>query len=412
MKNSLKTNVIWMFIGNSLYAFMQWIQLSIIAKLCSPIVLGSYTLALAITAPIFLFLSFQLRSLIVTDSKKEWNFSSYFMLRFISLGIGVIFIIGYILIRESEFKILFLIAVLKIVEGFAEIFNAQQQLMEKMHNVAKSLILKGISATTAIFIGVFFFKSLPIGLAIAIFLNLFVLYYNDYLNCKRLYEKESLFNFRNLRLKSLFIKSLPLGIVMCIISLNTNISKYMTEYFLGTEKQGIYSTIAYCLVLGNFVNAAVGQSFSPRMSRYYAENKTIDFKKLCIKYVGVNLGVGIILSIMSLIGGYHFLKIMFSDSIANYSGLFSLVMFSGIFLYTASALGYTLTSMRIFKIQPFINGMVMITNIVGCYFLLNKYGIYGVVYASILAFSMQIIITSCFIYKNYDKSCSRSRSIR
>lgn len=412
MTNSLKANVFWMFIGNGLYAFMQWIQLSIIAKLCSPIILGSYTLALAITAPIFLLLSLQLRALIVTDSKKEWSFSSYFILRTVSLGISIVIVVGYILIRQSEFKILFLIAGLKTIEGFAEIFNAQQQLMEKMHYVARSLILKGLSATISIFIGIFFFNSLPMGLIIAIFSNILVLYYNDFLNCKKLFEQEKMFYFQDLRLKSLLIKSLPLGIVMCIISLNTNISKYITEYFLGTEKQGIYSTLAYCLVLGSFVNSAIGQSFSPRMSRYYLENRKKEFKNLCIKYLSVNFGVGAILFILTIFGGYYFLKIMFSEAIASYSDLFSLIMLSGIFLYLASALGYTLTSMRIFKVQPVINGIVMIANIIGCYFFLNRYGIYGVVYASILAFSIQIILTFYFICKYYDQSRTRCGTVR
>ena len=401
-----------MFVGNGFYASTQWIQLSMITKMCSPITLGAYTLALAISAPIFLFLSLQLRSLIVTDSKGEWSISSYFVLRTITLVIGFIIVLSYILIARSDFKILLFIAILKIIEGFAEIFNSQQQLMEKMYYVAISFILKGMATTISIFIGMFFFDSLSVGLFIAVFLNILVLYFNDFFNCKKLFRKEKLFYFKNLKLKSLFIKAIPLGIVMGIISLNTNISKYITEVVLGREMQGIYSTLAYCLVLGNFVNAAVGQSFSPRMSKYYYENKKKDFKKLCIKYISINLSVGISLFVIFSIGGHYFLKVMFSDSIALYSDLFALIMFSGIFLYIASSLGYILTSMRVFKIQPLINGIVMITNIICCYFLINSYNIYGVVYSSIIVFSIQILLTSYFLYKYYGQNSACIRSVR
>jgi O-antigen/teichoic acid export membrane protein len=389
-----------MFTGNCFYAFMQWVQLSLIVKFTTSLTLGYYTLALASTAPVFMFLGLHLRALIVTDSKKEWTFSSYFFMRSITVGIALLFVGMYAWISNCEFRILFLIAILKSIEGFAEIFNAQQQLHEKMQYVALSLVLKGASATVAIFVGVYFLDSLITGLILAIGLNTLVLFYNDYFNCRKLIGKDVRLYLDNLRLASLFLKALPLGVVMCILSLNTNVSKYIVEGSLGTEMQGVYSTLAYCLVLGGFVNGAVGQSFTPRLSRYYAEKNLIAFKKLYQKYVALNAGMGLLLFIASLLGGYYFLRIVFSESIANYSGLFSLLMLSGVPLYIASSLGYTLTSMRFFKVQPFIHGTVIVVNVIGCYCLINQFGLYGVVYASILAFTVQSLLTFYFIQKN------------
>jgi O-antigen/teichoic acid export membrane protein len=389
-----------MFTGNSFYAFAQWLQLSIIVKFTTSLTLGYYTLALASTAPVFMLLGLQLRALIVTDTKKEWTFPSYFFMRSLTMGLAMLLIGMYAWAGKGEFRILFLIAILKSIESFAEIFNAQQQLHEKMHYVALSLILKGTSATVAIFAGVYFLNSLATGLILAIGLNTLVLFYNDYFNCRKLLKNEMTLRPNNLRLKPLFLKALPLGIVMCIISLNTNVSKYMTEYFLGTETQGVYSTLAYCLVLGSFVNNSVGQSFTPRLSRYYAEKNLIAFKRLYRKYVALNTGMGFLLFAASLWGGYYFLRIVFSESIANHSGLFSLLMLSGVPLYVASSLGYTLTSMRVFKVQPFINGAVIVVNLAGCYCLIKQFGLYGVVYTSMLAFTVQSLLTFYFIRKN------------
>jgi O-antigen/teichoic acid export membrane protein len=389
-----------MFIGNCFYAFMQWTQLSIIVKFTTSLTLGYYTLALASTAPVFMFLGLQLRALIVTDTRKEWKFSSYFFMRLITMGIALLFVGIYAWASNCEFKILFLVAILKSIEGFAEIFNAQQQLHEKMHYVALSFVLKGASATIAIFAGVYFWNSLITGLILAIGLNTLILIYNDYFNCRKLLKNEITLCLKNLRLKPLFVKALPLGVVMCIISLNTNASKYITEYSLGTETQGAYSTLAYCLVLGGFVNNAIGQSFTPRLSRYYAEKNLPAFKKLYRKYVTLNAGMGFSLFIASLLGGYYFLRIIFSESVANYSGLFSLIMLSGVPFYMSSSLGYTLTSMRVFKVQPFINGTVMVINVTGCCCLIKQFSLYGVVYASILAFTIQSLLTFYFIRKN------------
>lgn len=400
---SLKKNVGWMFIGNSFYAFTQWIQLSLITKFCDTYILGSYTLALAITAPIFMFLGLQLRGLLVTDAKREWNFSSYFSLRFYSMVFALLIVIAYCFLNEQGFCIFLLVALVKLIEGLAEIFNAQQQLYEQMQYVARSLILKGVFATIGIAIGVLLLNSLEYGLLIAFISNAIILIVNDYRNCKLIVEKGNILSFDIKKNKQLIIKALPLGIVMCVISLNTNVSKYITEMFLGTEQQGIYSTIAYCLVIGNFVNGAIGQSFSPRLSKYFLNNNLTEFKNLVKKYLVINFGMGVLLFIGALLGGYYFLQIMFSKEIANYSTLFSIVMFSGIFMYCTSSLGYILTAMRIFKIQPFINIVVLIINTILCLLFIKYWGIYGVVYASIISFSIQGILTFISIKKNYDK---------
>lgn len=198
-----------------------------------------------------------------------------------------------------------------------------------------------------------------------------MLIFNDYLNCKLIIDTK-IFRYEVKRNKQLLIKSIPLGVVMLIISLNTNISKYITEFYLGTEQQGIYSTLAYCLVIGHFVNGAIGQSFSPRLSKYFFNNNLLEFKKLAKQYLLVNILMGIMLLSGALGGGYYFLKIMFSEEIASYYKLFTLIMLSGIFLYCASASGYILTAMRIFKIQPFINITVFIINAVCCLVLIKN----------------------------------------
>lgn len=401
-----------MFVGNSFYAFTQWIQLSIITKFCDTYILGSYTLALAVTAPIFMLLGLQLRNILVTDANNEWSFSNYFSLRFYSILIALSVVVGLYFISKQNFTILILVSLLKSVEGLAEIFNAQQQLHEQMKYVAKSLIIKGFFATISVSIGVCFFNSIQYGLLIAFISNIFVLVFNDYRNCKRIISLDKhILHFDTKANTALIVKAIPLGIVMLVVSLNTNISKYIVELFLGREQQGVYSTLAYCLVIGNFINGAIGQSFSPRLSKYYLNNNLTYFKNLVKKYLLVNLGMGILLFVGALFFGHFFLHIMFSEEIAKHYQLFSLIMFSGIFIYITSALGYTLTAMRIFKVQPFINTTVLIINIIASSTLIKPFGINGVVYASIIAFMTQCILTFLMILKNYgkkNKDCSSS----
>ncbi|MBR0571630.1 hypothetical protein KB205_13420 [Microvirga sp. STS03] len=390
----------WMFIGNSVYAMCQWLQLSLIAKFCQPFELGSYTIALAISAPVLLFTGLQLRAIQVTDNNGEWQFGHYLGLRVITSVLGIATIIALSLFLDWENKmLLYLISILKILEGISEIFNTKQQALERMEEVAKSYILKGVGTTFALYTGVFLLKDINIGLFIAVVLNVLIIYLYDYRSCSSLLTEDKVLRFEWRLLKQLAVKAFPLGLVVLIISLNGNFSKYIIEFKLGTEKQGIYSTLSYVIVLGTFISYAVGQAFIPRLSNFYAIGDLKSFVGLVKKFVGFNWLVGVILYLSFIVLGESFLLIFFSKEIALHYKIFNLIMLSSVFILPASALGYSITAMRLFKVQPYINVCVFATNVLLCFLLIDKYELQGIVMATITATFLQIILTSFIIFR-------------
>lgn len=397
-----------MFIGNAIYAFSQWFQISTISKLSDNNSLGNFTLALAIVSPVFMFSNLQLRGVQVTDTLEEWKFSDYFSLRFFSNLVSILFLIIVCLIVDVNIWLILLLSLLKSIEGFSEIFNSRQQLNEQMRLVSISFILKGVSIIISTFIGLYFFKSIEIGLALAITINLLILCLNDYKNCKPLLSNQQIFKRDNIRLKSLLIKAFPLGIVMLILSLNTNSLKYYVEYFLGTETQGVYSSLTYVIILGNFVLSAIAQTILPRLGKFYNEDQLTSFKSIAFKFILISIGIGTVSFIMSYIFADTILALLFNKKFLDYNILFKLIMFSTIFIYCASSLGYILTSMREYKVQPFINMTVLVSNLIFGYIFIRKYGINGLVFSSILSFTIQIIYTSLIILKKYNEKISRT----
>lgn len=406
MKKSLKYNVVWMFIGNAVYAFSQWFQISTISKMSEISSLGNFTLALAIVSPVFMFSNLQLRGVQVTDTLEEWRFSDYFFLRFVSNALSIIFLICVCLIVKVDIGLILLLSLLKSIEGFSEVFNSRQQLHEQMRLVSISFMLKGLSIIISTFLGLYFFKSIELGLALAIIINLLILYLNDYKNCKLLLSDQKIFKRDNAKLKSLLKKAFPLGIVMLILSLNTNSLKYYVEYFLGTENQGVYSSLTYVIILGNFVLSAIAQTILPRLGRFYNENQFNSFKSIAFKFILISIGIGVISFIMSYLFSDLILTLLFNKKFLDYSVLFKLIMFSTIFIYCASSLGYILTSMREYKVQPFINMTVLLSNLIFGYIFIRKYGINGLVFSSILSFTIQIVYTSLIILKKYNEKIS------
>src|SRR5690606_38222971 len=89
----------WALVGNVVYAACQWAMLAVLARLGSPAMVGEFALALAVCAPIILFLNLQLRNLQATDATGQYRPGDYLALRFATTTV-------------------FLVAVAAIVFGF------------------------------------------------------------------------------------------------------------------------------------------------------------------------------------------------------------------------------------------------------------------------------------------------------
>src|SRR6202167_3036709 len=86
----LRVSFSWTLAGNFIYAVTQFGVLSVLAKLGNPAVVGQYALALAISAPIFMFTNLQLRGVQATDARHQYQFADYFTLRCLATLVGVL----------------------------------------------------------------------------------------------------------------------------------------------------------------------------------------------------------------------------------------------------------------------------------------------------------------------------------
>lgn len=390
-----------MFAGHLVFAFTQWLQLSVITKYCSAFEIGLYTLALAIISPLFILAGLQLKAIQITDSRGEWKFSEFFTLRMVCMLLALVFVLIYSLCISLQSLLFFvLVTVLKGIEGFSEILNGQQQLHEQMKQVAISNILRGGTAFAGLLAGILYTHSIYTGLLIAVVANLLVLVLYDYPNCKKLITGK-LLSITDTRYQKLILKSLPLAMVVTLIYLNSNVSKYFIEYTDGTEMQGVYSTVSYLIVLGNLVNNALGQALTPRLSKLYSEGAFKLFKKFANGFIALNVVMGLGIVGFVALWGKYLLLIFFNPAIASYTYLFVLIMIAGVFLYTVSSIGYVLTCMQVLKYQPIIHSAGFVTNVIACFFLVGRYHLEGAAYAWIISFMIQLVLSVLILQVAY-----------
>jgi O-antigen/teichoic acid export membrane protein len=413
---TLRRNFSWTFVGNLVYAGSQWGMLVVLAKLGSPEMVGQFTLGLAVTAPVVMFTNLQLRGIQATDARNQYIFSDYLGLRLIMIGLallliaGIAFTAGY---RWETKLVILLMGLAKAFESISDVFYGLLQQYEQMDRIAMSLMIKGPLSLIALGSGVYLTGSVlwgVVGLAVA--WALILVGYdarNGTLTLKAIFQSRSIaFDYKDWqdvlrphwKIKTL-IKlawfALPLGLVMMLISLNTNIPRYFVERYLGERELGIFAAMTYFQVVGTMVVSALGQAASPRLAQYYADGKDQAFRKLLLKLVGIAALLGGTAVLLVLIAGRQILTLVYGSEYANYSDLFAWLMVAAGLGYIASILGYAATAMRRIRYQPVALCAATFVSFCTCYYFISANGLWGATISVVAASATIVFFYSLFL---------------
>jgi len=419
---TLRRNFSWTFTGHLVYAASQWGMLVLLAKLGSPEMVGQFTLGLAVTAPAIMFTNLQLRQIQATDAKGEYVFSDYLGLRLIATALGFLIIAGITLkagYRWETSLVILAIALAKAFESISDVFYGLIQQHERMDRIAIALMIKGPLSLLLLGIGVSLTGSVvggSLGLAVAWGLVLFGwdlpngrLILN---NSSQGREREDLLvadaepansqnplypRWEGKTLGKLVWLALPLGLVMMLISLNTNIPRYFLERYLGERELGIFSAISYLMVAGNMVVSALAQSASPRLAKYYAAGNSTAFRTLLFKLVGVGLMLGAGGVFVAVVAGRPILTLLYKPEYAERADLFAWLMVVAGIGYVSSFLGYGITAARYFQVQMPLFALVTAASGIACLWLIPTRGVQGAVIALIVGAMVQAVFSFAVI---------------
>jgi O-antigen/teichoic acid export membrane protein len=415
---TLRRNFSWTFIGNLVYAGSQWGMLVVLAKLGSPEMVGQFTLGLAVTAPVVMFTNLQLRGVQATDAKREYVFGDYLGLRLIGTCLAILIIVGITLkagYRWETSLVILAIALAKAFESISDVFYGLIQQHERMDRIAISRMIKGPLSLLLLGIGVSLTGSVlggAIGLAIAWGL---VLFGWDIRNGRLILKHSSNrregadllvvdaepVNSQNplsprwegKTLSHLFWLALPLGFVMMLISLNTNIPRYFIEQYLGERELGIFAAISYLMVVGSMVVSALAESASPRLAKYYAAGNSTAFGTLILKLVGVGLMLGVAGVLVAVVAGKEILTLLYKPEYADRADLFGWLMVAAGIGYVSSFLGYGITAARYFRVQMPLFTLVTGSSAIACFWLIPRQGLRGAAIALIFGAIVQAVFS-------------------
>lgn len=399
-KLSFFLNFSWNFIGSIVYAFSQWLALIIIAQFGSVEEVGIYSIGMALTAPIIMFTNLQLRSIQATDTSNEYSFGNYFALRIVGNSVAIIitlliFAIGIYDINKAF--IIFLILISKIIDSFSNVIYGQFQKNERMDYIGLSRVLKGLGTLSVMFVAYILSRDLIITLICMNVCWLFIFWIYDLKHLKKfrinIYPK-----FEWDKIKTLTKLALPLGFAIMIISLNINIPRIAVERILGDAAIGYFAALLYFMVAGETLINAVGQSIAPRLARSFKDKKYNQFKKIILRSLFGALLIGVIGIIISFYFGKIILGFVYGLEYSQFDFVLVLIMLGASFNYGSAILGYAITAMRMFRIQPYLGMVWLIVSILLSILLIPMFGLVGAASTLIGSYFIQFVVQLFLVY--------------
>lgn len=412
---TLRRNFSWTFIGNLIYSGCQWGMLVVLAKLGNPEMVGTFTLGLAVTAPVMMFSNLQLRDIQTTDAKNHYLFNDYLGLRLITTGLALPIILWITLATGYKGEtaiVIILIGFAKGLESISDVFYGLLQKHEKMDRMAVSVMMKGPLSLLMLSIGTYISGSIVwgvVGLVIAwacILLIWDIPSYRWLINKftsegeipDSLEGKTATPRWQLGTIRRLIWLSLPLGLVMMLISLNANIPRYFLEHSLGKKELGVFAALAYLIVAGNMVVSALGGAARPRLAKYYAGGNVSAYQKLLFQLVAIACLLGLSGILVAWVAGGQILTIVYQPEYAKYTELLIWLMVTAGIGYVSSFLGEGMTAARYFRTQiPLFIIVTSTSAIASCWFI-PRNGLKGAAIALMIAEIIRIIFTLGVIF--------------
>jgi len=379
-----------MLAGNVVYAAAQWAVLSLLAKLGGGEMLGQYALAMAVTAPVIMLSHLNLRAALATDIDERHPLGDYLAVRLATTAAAMcaIAVIAFLSTHSRTVAaVILLLGMSQSLETVSDIYYGALQRRDEMARIARSMIARGIASVFAAGIALWMMHDVVSAAGALVLARFAVLLAYD-----RPKGSAGERLFRSGRHSQLVIlrTALPLGIVLMLVSLNTNIPRYAIEQHLGTRELGAFAAVASFIAVGSTAVNSFGQVTTPRLARYYSERNLARFRLLALQLSGLAFALGLAGVAVAAVFGKLVLRLMYRPEYAAYSGLLVSIMAAAIPGYVASSLGYVMTSARIFNPQAFLFSAVAITSGIASWVLVPRFGLQGAALALAVAASLQI----------------------
>ncbi len=358
--------------------------------------LGEYALALALTAPLAMLSHLNLRSVLATDAAHRHPFRHYLDVRAAvsAAALAAMGVVAWISSDTATFAfVVFFTGASQVAETFSDLYYGAMQRREHMHRVGQSMIVRTAVSLVAVGLVLQATGNLLYSVATLAAARVAVFLLMDTRAVPPGQESAALqgdVTPGEHSRRTILRQALPLGLILMLISLNTHLPRYAVQHSLGTADLGGFAAVVTLITVGSTLMNAMGQSATARLARSIQAGDHAAFRALLGRIVCLAVALGLLaISAAHMLGGW-LLQFLYRPEFAAYQPLLVAAMAAGTLSYVAVALGYGVTSARIFDAQlPLFAASAAVCGLAS-WLLVPRWGLLGAVAAMAMATLPQI----------------------
>lgn len=337
-----------------------WVCIIMLARAADASELGAFALAQAITAPIFMLLSLQLRQVQATDAHRLFSFHTYLKLRLATTALGVATVVTLSLLAAAVMKSAYLsllaLTAARAFDAVSDVFYGRWQFHERLDLVGKSLLLRSAAVVPLVVTAV---ATVPSSAAAAVAIALSsALILGSYDLHRRVGTGEEELHQVDAGPFVLARTVLPLGATLLLFSLNAAIPKYVLGFSAGQTDVGIFTAALLPFQFGQYVVTAIGQAASPRLAVEFATGNVRGFMVVQARLAVACAAMAACAVVLASSVGVTVLSVVYGHDYGIAPEALTLFAIASGIGYLASALGFGATAAGQFNGQPVVFAIV------------------------------------------------------
>lgn len=393
---SVRRNIASTVMGNLVFSGSQWLITVAIARMGNMEMVGQYALGLAICVPIFSFTGLALRSVQATDCTGAYRFKDYLTVRLVSTAFALAAVLAVALLmpwRRETALVVLAVACSKAVDSYSDVQYGLFQLHDRLDLIAWAMSIRAVVGLAALSLSMAVFHSAAVAMtALTVMWLAAALIYErpiaSRMESALITEPHRLLPDLSTCMR-LVVLSLPLAIVLLVLSAGTSLPRLMLERHGGEQALGVFSAVAVMSSAIGLLYSALGQTALPRLARMFASDRD-QFHAAMSRMMLFSAVVGGAMLTASWFFGVRVVTLVYGHHGAVTAELVTGLVGVGILANTSSLLGAGLVASGRYWSQLVASIMILlITAAVGAW-LIPAWGARGAMYAGLAGACFQM----------------------
>lgn len=142
-----KKNFIWNMVGSGIYSFISMFLSIVVIRIMGEKMGGVFSIAITISQMLLYIAYFELRTFQVTDVEHRYSFAQYHGAKLITCLLMMAASVVYIALQGYDMEkalIVFMMCIYRMIDGYADLYEGQFQLYDRLHLAGKSMGMRSI----------------------------------------------------------------------------------------------------------------------------------------------------------------------------------------------------------------------------------------------------------------------------